>query len=580
MIVDYALEVVLRNVEIKAVNSGIASIDYAESAEQGGVNVMTITLTDGTSRDFNIVNGLPGATGARGPEGPAGPEGPQGDPGIQGIPGPQGPKGDKGDTGARGPDGLQGPAGPEGPRGLTGPKGDKGDKGDTGERGYPGATGPQGETGPQGPQGEKGDTGETGPQGPKGETGDTGPQGPQGIRGPQGPQGPQGIPGPVEPYLKQVDLTTYTGSENEVVEHIGASDVYEHGHVYKNSTVVIKAGTAYINVTDVAHGVPLGYYILQQGERVNYAVYDFSVFAPYGDTLAIGGNVWDWNVSKYGEITSYDDGNIYYDIEGTSYVIDRSKMAPDMKYSGYVYKAVTDGRGISYLNREFGAKKVDGVWRVDRGDWEWIVYDSDVPLYDITIDGGWRDVYDTSTITADISAEVQRATTAESALGTRIDTKADASTWSVPLKTQIDTDHTTLSGLSAKWTDILYSQIDADHTTLGTLNTYLSADKQGKIDDAIAKAHQQNTDTQLASGVVKVQNTEVYFSRRVYSIADVWGNSGADKLSQKLNSSMQRTYATTEDLIADMANIPNGAWCAIIDTHSGGVSAQSDDIIE
>lgn len=107
--------------------SGGTSISKIEqtttSSEDGGINVITVTLTNGTTATFRIQNGSKGSTG------------------------PQGPQGNKGDTGAQGP------------------KGDKGDKGDTGG------------TGPQGPQGNKGDTGDTGPTGPQGPTGPKGSDG-------------------------------------------------------------------------------------------------------------------------------------------------------------------------------------------------------------------------------------------------------------------------------------------------------------------------------------------------------------------------------------------------------------------
>lgn len=129
---------------------GIASIEQTTtSTEDGGINEVTQTLTDGTTAVFQIRNGSKGSQGVQGERGPQG---------IQGI------------QGETGPQGLQGP------QGIQGPKGDKGDTGDTG---------------PQGPKGDTGDTGATGPQGPKGDTGETGATGHQ---GPQGPAGADWIP--------------------------------------------------------------------------------------------------------------------------------------------------------------------------------------------------------------------------------------------------------------------------------------------------------------------------------------------------------------------------------------------------
>lgn len=134
---------------------GIQSIEQTTtSTEDGGINEVTATLTNGVTSTFQIRNGQKGSTGERGERGPQGIQGIQGETGPQGL---QGERGLQGETGERGP---KGDTGSTGPQGL---KGDKGDKGDTG------AKGDTGETGPQGPKGDTGATGPTGPQGPAGE---------------------------------------------------------------------------------------------------------------------------------------------------------------------------------------------------------------------------------------------------------------------------------------------------------------------------------------------------------------------------------------------------------------------------
>ena len=230
---------------------GIQSVEQTTtSTEDSGINIVTITKTDGEVSTFEVRNGSKGLEGDTGPQGPQGP---------QGETGPQGEKGDKGDKGDTGETGPQGP------------KGDKGDKGDTGEQGPKGDTGSgfkvlgyfetvdalssavtapnvgdaygvgssdpydiyiydavkgwvnngplqgaKGEKGDKGDpftysdftaeqlaalKGEKGDTGERGPQGeqgiqgPKGDKGDTGAQGPQGEKGDKGDTGAQGPAG-------------------------------------------------------------------------------------------------------------------------------------------------------------------------------------------------------------------------------------------------------------------------------------------------------------------------------------------------------------------------------------------------
>lgn len=177
---------------------GITDIRQTSTSEEAyGQNVVTITLSDGTSKSFVVRNGGAGPQGA------------------------QGPQGVKGDTGAAGADGISitdveqiaSPSGSgaanivritrsngvatdvtirNGQQGETGPQGPKGDTGETGATGPKGDTGATGATGPQGPKGEKGDTGA---QGPKGDTGETGPAGPQGEQGATGATGPAGANG-------------------------------------------------------------------------------------------------------------------------------------------------------------------------------------------------------------------------------------------------------------------------------------------------------------------------------------------------------------------------------------------------
>lgn len=149
---------------------GVQSVAQTTTSNaDGGSNVVTVTLTDGTTSTFTLKNGSKGSQGEKGDTGETGPQGPQGEQGIQGVQGiqgpkgdtgatgTQGPKGDKGDTGANGTNGKDGADGADGAtftpsvdsagnlswtnnKGLTNPptvniKGPKGDKGDAGEGG-------------------------------------------------------------------------------------------------------------------------------------------------------------------------------------------------------------------------------------------------------------------------------------------------------------------------------------------------------------------------------------------------------------------------------------------------------------
>lgn len=205
---------------------------------------LTITFSDGDSKNVGNIMG---------PQGVQGPKGEKGDVGPQGPTGPQGPRGEKGEQGNDGTSpnilgtkeseadlplsaekndaylidgemwvfdgtnwnnagkiqGPQGPVGPQGPKGDPGPqgvKGDPGEKGEQGVQGLKGDTGPQGEQGPVGPKGEQGDTGARGitftpvvdSEGNISWSNDGGLENPQtvNITGPQGDTGAKGDTGP------------------------------------------------------------------------------------------------------------------------------------------------------------------------------------------------------------------------------------------------------------------------------------------------------------------------------------------------------------------------------------------------
>lgn len=112
----------LKRIEESGGGSGV-SIESIEqtttSTEDGGINVITITLSNGDTETFMVQNGSKGSQGEVGPAGPQGETGPQGEKGETGPAGPQGDQGipgEKGDTGATGP---QGPAGENGKDGYS-----------------------------------------------------------------------------------------------------------------------------------------------------------------------------------------------------------------------------------------------------------------------------------------------------------------------------------------------------------------------------------------------------------------------------------------------------------------------------
>ena len=91
------------------------------STEDGGQNIVEVTLSDGKRSTFYVMNGRQGRQGERGVQGEKGEQGAQGERGLQGE---KGERGVQGLQGERGVQGLQGVAGPQGERGLQGEKGE------------------------------------------------------------------------------------------------------------------------------------------------------------------------------------------------------------------------------------------------------------------------------------------------------------------------------------------------------------------------------------------------------------------------------------------------------------------------
>lgn len=219
------------------------------STADGGENVVTVELSNGTRATFKVRNGSKGSQGEQGPKGDTGDTGATGPQGPQGEQGPQGPKGDTGNTGPEGPKGDTGETGPQGPKGADGtsfvvngrydtlsalkaahPTGNPGEayavgsvesniiyvwSDDLNDWDPIGALqGPEGPQGPKGDKGDKGDTGATGPEGPQG------PQGGQGIQGIQGEKGEKGDKGDTGAKGDKGDAFTYADFTAEQLESL------------------------------------------------------------------------------------------------------------------------------------------------------------------------------------------------------------------------------------------------------------------------------------------------------------------------------------------------------------------------
>ena len=89
-----------------------------------------------------------------------------------------------------------------------------------------------------------------------------------------------------------------------------------------------------------------------------------------------------------------------------------------------------------------------------------------------------------------------------------------------------------------------------------------------RLDDLETDSHKQNTDTMLNNGTLKVESKQISATLPIVSTGDIQGSDTSGMmhlLSKKLDASMLRTYNSFDAMVADKANIPQGAWCAIIE---------------
>lgn len=307
--------------------------------------------------------------------------------------------------------------------------------------------------------------------------------------------------------------------------------------------VFIPANTYYIKIVENNLGIPAGNYYVDSSLGTIEAplVYDTTgtYFAPTSlKYLKAGEKVWDKSGNYYA-ITDFDDlkntltaesiGTLSFN-RTTNYTACRFVHAdglasfwfiPYVNSYGYttwisIGLASVETRMPNDNSEE--AKKI-GIWGgpAFKSIFERYGYakqsNEDVTIY--LSSRVWQDV--TPTDSAQIAAEVQRATAAEQELSNRIDDKADTS----------------------KWNDILHSQIEG----------------------AIADSHKQNTDTQLKDGMLFIDTVtkNIHVKSGVYVAGDVVGINGTHRLSQKLNANMVQTFSSIEDLIAGLPDAPEGA---------------------
>ena len=127
---------------------GIASIvQTTKSTEDDGVNVLTITLTDGSTHTFEVQNGSKGSQGDPGQDGTPGKDGEDGQPGQDGAPGKDGTSVTVQNVTASNADGGSNVVTFSDGKTLTVKNGSKGSQGNPGQDGAPGKDGEDGAPG-------------------------------------------------------------------------------------------------------------------------------------------------------------------------------------------------------------------------------------------------------------------------------------------------------------------------------------------------------------------------------------------------------------------------------------------------
>ena len=197
--------------------------------------------------------------------------------------------------------------------------------------------------GPQGPQGERGPQGEQGPQGEKGEQGIQGETGPKGDTGATGPQGIQGETG-ADGYSPTV--TTGTSSDGSTTVTVTNKD--------GSTTTVLIDGTARTGVgslNNTVFGVQTFEYVLDGVTIPAYKRANGTYYYVLNDeevTVSEADLVHDAD----GELTSYQDGGIYKDLDNISEnigAIDTKVNSFDARETA-LYNAIQDNSLIARKN--------------------------------------------------------------------------------------------------------------------------------------------------------------------------------------------------------------------------------------
>lgn len=382
--------------------------------------------------------------------------------------------------------------------------------------------------------------------------------------------------------LKQVDLTTYQGADGEIVQHIGeTTSQYTHGYVYKATVVetTIPAQTTYYTVSDASGelaklGVPDGTYY--QVETVEDEVTSNFVW-----------HTWDLSTSESGSTL----GTVcVYDAQVGSYIEEFTEIGSYVLWNDKFLK-ITSIRGLNERGGLVqGTSSNNSVLVLEDGTEAKLKsqgHGNDTPL-DLSLiltfqneNGGkfyQRKMYSSSVWTYQEMANAYRVvgpwnksqtlnggTTSESTVlrsqeWQRINVQPSSEGAVSDLETRMTAAETAISGKQATITGAATTITDSNLTA----SKILGSDANGKVEatsiattdaeDAVAKRHTQNTDTQIVSGNNKVEvsasGTTITGNGSVtgnFSISGDLNVTGKETVEEIVNIKSENNFITLRD---------------------------------
>lgn len=348
--------------------------------------------------------------------------------------------------------------------------------------------------------------------------------------------------GNVPNALKQEDLTTYQGTNGEIVQHIGATTAeFVNGYVYKFKAgeIIIPANTLFIKAitggrrfgsTDAEVAERIATYKLpfvHQGKKLIYESYanGMQVYFPDGEPKVGDPAVWGTGYVRH--VTS---------VSAEKIIVDDSYEFPNSFAERDYY---TDGNGVEIYTTFNAAYSFDGD------------FDSQQTYYELGTEWGAYQVTFTfsksqSTTTFDEWQRINVQPSSEGAV-------SDLETRMTAAETAIQGKQPTITGAAATIT-----------TENLTASKILGSDANGKVaatsiattdaEDAVSKKHEQNTDTKIQSGNNKVEvsasGTVITGNGSVTGNFSISGNlnvTGKETVEEIVNIKSENNFITLRD---------------------------------